>query len=383
MTPLNFVNRKKSGVATEAKNAVGLVFVKCMRLIAVLVAGNERSILCVATTGLGDSLMITPALKGLKAALPDHNLTLLVTESSYQVFAANSSVDDFLFFRKGRGLLSLVKSLVVRGYSYSFVFHASDRLVWLLASGAAKTTIAGNWQPISIPKGIVDRWYETPFREHRIISHLKMSKLIASDIDLDATDMVFTHDVGVAENIHKWLLSEGCSESKMLVGFFPGAKDRFKCWSIENFLKLGRELEHLDFQVVLVGSEHDEDLTRVLGRGLARPLDFKGELQELAALLTNLDCLVTNDSGPMHLAIALNTSVVSLFGPTDDLETGPISSVSKQLTIRRPVTCYPSKEFPIIETQCFNKKCSNPMCINQITVGEVLEKVMLINNLVK
>lgn len=377
------MNRKKSGVATEAKNALGLVFVKCMRLVARLIGKQQSSILCVATTGLGDSLMITPALKALKAALPDYNLTLLVTESSYQVFAANSSVDDFLFFRKGRGLLSLLKSLLMKGFSYSFIFHASDRLVWLLASGAAKTTIAGNWQPISIPEAIIDRWYETPYREHRIISHLTMSKLIALDIDLEATDMVFTHDPKVADDIRERLLKEAYAEPKMRIGFFPGAKDRFKCWSIENFLELGCRLEQLGFQIVLVGSEHDEDLTRVLSQGLSRPLNFRGGMQELAGLLINLDCLVTNDSGPMHLALALSIPVVSLFGPTDDFETGPIPSISKHLTIRRPVTCYPSKEFPIIETQCFNKKCSNPVCINQITVAEVLEKVLLINKVFK
>lgn len=376
------MNRKKSGVATEVKNALGLVFVKCMRLIVRLIVKQQPSILCVATTGLGDSLMITPALKGLKTALPDYNLTLLVTESSYQVFAANSFVDDFLIFRKGRGLLSLVKSLAMKGFSYSFIFHASDRLVWLLASGAAKTTIAGNWQPISIPKAIVDHWYETPHREHRIITHLKMSKSIALNIDLEATDMVFTHDPDVADDIRERFLKEAYAEPKMRVGFFPGAKDRFKCWAIENFLELGRKLELLGFQIVVVGSGHDEDLTRVLSQGLSRPLNFRGGLQELAGLLTNLDCLVTNDSGPMHLALSLDTPVVSLFGPTDDLETGPISPISNHLTLGKPVTCYPSKEFPIIETQCFNKKCSNPVCINQITVAEVLEKVLLVNKVV-
>lgn len=374
--PSNYVERRKNDVATNAKNAMGYLFVKVMRLISLFFVREQRTILCVATTGLGDSLMITPAVKALKVAMPNFKVTLLVTESSHQVFAGSSEIDDFLFFRKGHGLVGLIGSLIRKGFRYSFIFHASDRLVWMLASAAAKTTVAGDWQPISIPNAIIHHWYRTPHREHRITSHLKLSQLIAPAIDLNATDMVFIPETDMCERFHAWLFKEKCLESKMLVGLFPGAKDRFKCWSIQNFLQLGRELERLDFQIVVIGGEQDQDLTWRLCEGLVTPLVFQEGLQELAALLTHLDCLVTNDSGPMHLALALKTPVVSLFGPTDDLETGPIQSFSKQLTVKKPVTCYPSKDFPIMETQCFNKKCSNPICINQISVAEVLEKIL-------
>ena len=375
--PLCSVERKKNDVATNAKNALGYFFVKFMRLISLLLVRQQRTILCVATTGLGDSLMISPAIKALKVAMPNFKVTLLVTESSHQVFDTNSDVDDFLLFRKGRGLIALINSLIRKGFSYSFIFHASDRLVWMLAAGAAKTTVAGDWQSITIPEAIIDHWYRTPHREHRIISHLKMSKLVAPAIDLNATDMVFIPKPELSERFRARFSKEGYLGSKTLVGLFPGAKDRFKCWSSQNFLELGLELERLDFQIIIVGSEHDQDLIQGLCQGLAAPLVFQEGLQELAALLSHVDCFVTNDSGPMHLALAMNTPVVSLFGPTDDLETGPIQSFSKQLTVKKSVTCFPSNDFPITETQCFNKKCTNPICINQISVAEVLDKVLL------
>ena len=373
--------RKKTGFSVKIKNIFGYVVVKLTRVMSGLGVRAQPAVLCVATTGLGDSLMITPAIKALKTSMPHLKITMLVTDASYHVFESSVFVDDFLFFRKGRGLIGLFACLVRSRFSCSFIFHASDRLVWVLASASAGKVIAGDWQSIYVPRSLITNWYQTPHREHRIISHLKMTKAMFSRVDLSETDMVFDVQPSLSQNARKWLLGQTESlEPVGRVGLFPGAKDRFKCWSIENFLELGRALEQKNIQVVIVGSGHDRGLTKTLVQGLSKPLLFQNGLHELAALLSNLNCFVTNDSGPMHLALAVNVPVISLFGPTDHLETGPISSISQQLTIQRSVTCFPSVDFPITESQCFNKKCANPICINQIPVGEVLENVLLVLN---
>ncbi len=325
--------------------------------------------------------MITPAIKAIKRANPDLKITLLVTDSSYEVFRTNADIERFLFFRKGRGLFALISDLARTDFCASLIFHASDRLVWLLAAAASRATFAGDWQSVSVPQGLVDKWHHTPDREHRIISHLHTAKLIASNIDTSATDMSFNVDPGALRTVQNWLWADNDEPApRDLVGIFPGAKDRFKCWSIDNFAEVGRALEQHGMQIVIIGGGEDDDLVDALSGRLNEPLVFKESIQDLAALLSQLLCLVTNDSGPMHLALAVDTPVIGLFGPTDALETGPLTSRSRYLTIDKSVTCYPSTLFPISQTQCFNKQCRNPICINQISVAEVLEKVSLVRN---
>ena len=378
------VPRGKSDLATKLKNSLGLIAVSLIKSLFGCQSKpfSDPVFLCVATTGLGDSLMITPAIRELKKALPRSRVLMLVTDASHTVFKSSKYVDQFFFFRKGRGLFKLLQQLLAAEIDNCFIFHASDRLCWLVASSVSEQTVAADWQAASIPKRLVNQWYETPYREHRIISHLNMCRLVVPDIDMRGTSMDFEVDDNELESLKRWLKSETIQKQPMgLVAMFPGAKDRFKCWPVERFVALGKKVEALGYRIIVVGSPHDDDLLKVLESQLAGPVLMNGSLERLGALLSMVDCFVTNDSGPMHLAAAVGVPVISLFAPTDDLETGILGRASKSLTIRKSVTCFPSMTFPITQHQCFNKKCSDPICMRQISVEEVYEKVLgVLNN---
>lgn len=372
--------RKKSNLSTQVKNTAGVAFVWLSRWFAGRKpnSSTDQTILCIATTGLGDSLMITPAIRELKRAIPSARIHLLVTDSSYQVFRGSKYVDEFYFFRKGRGLFKLFEQLLSVQFTTALIFHASDRLVWFLGAAVSPRVIAGDWQPVMIPRHIVDIWYPTPDREHRIHSHLKMCRCISLAVDIESTSMEYEPLVADNAAIDSLLgVERNRANDEKTIAFFPGAKDRFKCWPIARFIALGKTLQALGMRLVLVGSDHDDDLLSALERSLEQPAVLKGSLEDLASVLKSVDCFVTNDSGPMHLAAALGTPVVSLFAPTDDHETGVLDSFSRSLTIKKPVTCFPSKAFSITPDQCFNKRCSNPICMKQISVQEVLTKLMI------
>jgi ADP-heptose:LPS heptosyltransferase len=121
--------------------------------------------------------------------------------------------------------------------------------------------------------------------------------------------------------------------------------------------------------VVLIGGRDDKaDAQAIRGMMSVTPIDLTGETSvgQLPALLSSASLLITNDSGPMHVAAAVGTPVVALFGPTSPVRTGPYGAGHRVLTHELP--CRP----------CFSRRCSNAInmeCLTSISPTQVLQAV--------
>jgi lipopolysaccharide heptosyltransferase II len=183
---------------------------------------------------------------------------------------------------------------------------------------------------------------------------------------------------------HQLLKSIGLSDSRNFVVVNPTARWWTKRWPIDRFARLADLLQDLGFPVVLIGAESDiPEIQRLqaLTRTSPRSVTGRTTLKQLAALLKRSSLLITNDSGPMHLAAAVGTPVVAVFGPTDPVRTGPYRHLSvgvhatmqdagfpiMHTIIRKPVECSP----------CLSKRCrvGDHRCMMQIEVEEVVENV--------
>jgi heptosyltransferase-2 len=121
-------------------------------------------------------------------------------------------------------------------------------------------------------------------------------------------------------------LLDGLAGAGPLVGLNPGANGPARRWPIERYAELGTALrEALDARVTVVGSRFETDLAERVAGGVpgGRSLAGRTDLKGLAAVLERLDLLVTNDTGPMHVAAALGTPLIALFGAGDDRVTAP------------------------------------------------------------
>ena len=125
----------------------------------------------------------------------------------------------------------------------------------------------------------------------------------------------------------------------------PGGGWRSKCWPAERFAALCRKLqESPGLRCVINAGPDDDDVAATLLRasGSAAPYVFRGNLGELMALLRGAACIVSGDTGPLHLAVALGTPAVALFGPTNPARNGPYpaggtpSSGQKNIVLRAP-----------------------------------------------
>jgi len=124
----------------------------------------------------------------------------------------------------------------------------------------------------------------------------------------------------------------------------PGGGWRSKCWPAERFGALCRKIhESLRFPCIVNVGPGEEDLAAAVraASGEARPLVYKGSLGQLMALLRSAVCIIGGDTGPLHLAVALGTRTVALFGPTDPARNGPYRgpeppSTGRDIVLRAP-----------------------------------------------
>jgi heptosyltransferase-2 len=161
------------------------------------------------------------------------------------------------------------------------------------------------------------------------------------------------------------LMDLGILEGKPLIGMNPGATYGLaKCWTPDRFGELGKRLaEKWQARILLFGKEEERPIAHEIQRHLgAKGIDLTGKtsLLQLAALLERCALLVTNDTGTMHVATAVGTPVVALFGSTPPHITGPWGD--DHVVVKKDVDCSP----------CWKRVCpTDHRCMELITVDEV------------
>ena len=169
-----------------------------------------------------------------------------------------------------------------------------------------------------------------------------------------------------------WLLenlkAQGFESDCRWIGLCPGASWRSKRWPLESFVDLVRKMNSPDVRFAVIGGMKDRAMGERLGRE-NRVLDLTGRttIPEMVEWLRVCSVVVTNDTGPMHVAAALNTPVVALFGPTDPRLTGPYG-VKAKIFHHRELPCVP----------CFRRSCTHSHdreCLMSITPDEVVAAI--------
>jgi heptosyltransferase-2 len=176
---------------------------------------------------------------------------------------------------------------------------------------------------------------------------------------------------GNQERWAKTFLLHNRLHGKLLIGFNPGATyGEAKCWPAERFATLGRRLtKEYGASILIFGSSRpkEKELNVAIAQGIgAGCLNVSGQtsLLQLAALLRHCKLLVTNDTGTMHVAAAVGTRVVAIFGPTDPRATSPLGD--GHVVLREEVSCSP----------CLKRVCpEDHRCMELISVTDVLKAV--------
>ncbi len=318
---------------------------------------NVNSILLVSLTCIGDVILTTPVMRTLKDNFPKARLTVVAGPTAAPLLEKHEWVDDVVVFEnRGRHAgLSGVTTLVgeLRKRKYDMVVDLRNSAIPYLMRCRYRITAH---QAHIKNKNVRGR--------HAIDRHLDV--LVSCGLQATNREMFVTIPSEMAEKAAERLKEAGLPDGNT-IAVYPGAGSPYKLYPLEKFKAVLRMLrESVDSGFALVGSKEDRALCEALGELLGvRAADFAGELDilETGALLKNCRLLITNDSGPMHLAAAVGTPTVAIFGPTDAERYGPRGANHRIIWRREP--CNP----------CKSPECGRDSCIGEIEPETVVQAV--------
>ncbi|MCX8118185.1 MAG: lipopolysaccharide heptosyltransferase II [Desulfobacterota bacterium] len=332
-----------------------------------------RRILVRGVNWVGDTILTYPTVESLKRRFPGAMLSVLVPAPLADLWKNSPYVDEIIPFEKRGGAravfddLRIGRSLEKKRFDLALILPRSFRSAFqvYLARVPIRVGYRDEGRSILLTHGIVRK--EELLRVHRIFYYHELLRSLGhQEVPSSPSLPLGEEERGWAEEILK---GRGGLEGNPLVGLNPGAAyGSAKCWSPERFGELGRRLARArKAKVIIFGSESERRIGRRILDHLGNDgIDLTGRtnLLQLAALLERCAFLLTNDTGTMHVATAVGTPVVAIFGPTDPSATGPWGE--GHVVVKKEVSCSP----------CFKRVCpTDHRCMEQITVEEVEEVI--------
>lgn len=333
---------------------------------------NKRRFLIVSTTGVGDSLWGEPAIRELKKQFPDAHLALLTSPLGYETLKNCSEINKFFIFRKGiRGFINLprlITHLRQNAYDTAIIFHCSDSFIVPLCKIIGAQTIRGITrhakdfadlltEPFSFIKG------EHPIDQRLQLAHIHTAKLEDKFLSLNVLN---SEKQKIDDYLNSALLEQTC-----LIGFQVGANLPYKQWPKSYFIELGKKLaDTFSCHIIVMGNSKEKQLAQEIANAIPRSICTAGRfaLRESIALIQKLHILISNDTGPMHIGLALKVPTVALFAPTSSSLCGPHLQTNRVEIVENQKTC----------KQCVLHHCHHSFCMAQNTVSQVYKKIELL-----
>jgi len=324
-------------------------------------------------SALGDVILSTPSLRSLRRQFPQGHLTLAVGRAAYEVVARCPYLDDVLIYdpsgkdRGLRGSWGFLRRLRHGRFDYS-VDLQNSRKTHLMAWLAGIPVRVGFHRKLG---GLLNRRVRLPRVVLAPIAHQQhLLREAGFFVNGEALEL---WPSPLDETRAAQLLgpAAGASRQRPLIGMHPGGSGRWltKRWDLTRWMQLCRLLQRHGADVVVTGGPDERTIADAMQRALTpRPLIVIGQtsLMELACLIKRCDVFLTHDSAALHVAAAVGTPTVALFGPTDPRRHVPPTFAG--VILKKDVLCSP----------CYAARCRTitHACMKRISVEEVFKAAL-------
>ncbi len=351
---------------------------------------QNKRFLIVNPFGIGDVLFTTPMIEAIKAQ--GAFLGYVCNARSSHLILSNPKVDKTFVFEKDEfrrawqnskiGCIKKVFNLIgdIKSEKFDIVFDLSlsRQYSFFLKMTGIKERIGYDYHNRGIfytKKILLPNGYEG---KHVIDHHLELLSCAGFDIFKDARMKIYIagNDTQKADDL---LSEKGITKKDKYICVMPGAGASWgdtafrRRWPIERFKNIVSKIsKEFNRKIVLLGSAEEKHLSNNIACGVSGCINLCGmtELMVSLAILKNAELLITNDGGPLHMAVAAGTKTISIHGPVDSRVYGPYPVSDKHLIVEnnnldcRP--CYKNFKLPA---------CKNMVCINNISVDDMFYKV--------
>lgn len=334
---------------------------------------EPKNILIRMPNWLGDLVMATPILHDVKQKWPNASITAMCQANTGALLTHDPNLNEIYSFKKPSGWIhhsqhhEIINALKHGEYDLGILLTNSFSSAWWFWRGnvANRIGFAGNLRSFLLNKAV-------PFPENKETQHLVLTYkalLEPMGITISSTPpelYVSPEEKKAAQDLLK--LEGYDPDSQILIGINPGAAyGSAKCWLPDRFQAVTQKLlEDPRVFVAYFGDPAGAPLVNDICKDFtSRVINFAGKttIRQLLALIQSCAVMLTNDSGPMHIAAALKVPLVALFGSTSDVKTGPYGG---GVVIHKHVDCSP----------CYKRVCPIDFrCMKRIEVDEVCEAI--------
>lgn len=306
---------------------------------------------------LGDCVMSAPVIAAIKKSRPGVSVGLMIKSGIAGLGGLIPGVDDVITLDGNSD--AAINAVSQARYDAALILPNSFRSAWEMWRAGVPVRVG---YASSFRSPILTHRVKRPPRHsmHMTEYYFRVAQAVFPEITIGGAGIALPSSA--AQNSYELLPKT----NRPLVGLGFGASyGNAKMWPKERYAELiGRLAERAD--VVLLGAESDRKMEReIMARagGKAISLVGKTDLAALAAVMSRLSLYVTNDTGPMHIAVGLGVPTIAIFGPTSPEETRPLGA--NVAVIRHKADCAP----------CFKRECpTDHRCMTAVTVDEIVEK---------
>jgi len=321
---------------------------------------NLKRILVIRFSSIGDIILTTPVLAALKKRYPQASIDFLVIDAFKDAISGNPNIDDLILFNKDAyqgicGIYRYSRKLKTTGYDLVIDLHSKIRSRLLTLFTGARTL---RYRKRSLWKSLLVRLRMIRYHVDDTIVRSYFKPLEKLHVYYTGETLSFDFNEGDLEKVAHY---------GNAVVMAPGAANMTKQWLPEYFSSLGRQLRD---QIILVGGSKDydmcEDIRADIGESCTN-LAGKLSLKQSGALMSLSKFIITNDSGPLHMARGLGKKVFVIFGPTDP---HMFTYDENAILIYAAVPCSPCSLHG-------DKQCPEGHfeCMNSLTPEDVYQKI--------
>lgn len=337
--------------------------------LSLLSPGEIERVLLISATGLGDTLFSTPAIRALKECYPHWRLDVLADRRFAALLAHNPHINKIWSYPGRKGLLKLGRELSFEGYKLAVILHGNDpEATWLAAAAGSPFIIGSAGSPLSFAySASVAR--TDPF-EHAVEIRLNFVRLVGADTENKRMELFLPPDEKArAQEI---LRRHFGAPPRLLLALHPTGSASYKWWPQKSFIALGNYLSQAYGAALLVISgPKDREVAEALAAQISAPSLVTGgrfPLLTVGGLLSQCRLLVGNDSGPLHMALALGVPSLALLGPDHPKRIGPYQVEWGAFLHRKDEVC--------VSHECLRtRKCGDNRCMQAIGPDEVVAAI--------